>query len=141
MFKIITKLFLFNFLLINIVGCSALVNNTGISSSSGSITYSYNIAHVQLGKTKKQVQDILGSPSFVSDFNSNIWYYVYQKTWYISVLRERLVNQEVYILTFNKQGSLINMATKSLKDVKKLPLYNKTTNFKYKFKYSKPDLY
>nr|WP_249138383.1 outer membrane protein assembly factor BamE [Caulobacter sp. S6] len=73
---------------------------------------------VKVGEdTKSTVMSRLGSPSTVSTFDPNVWFYVSQVTQVQSFYHPKVVRRDVVALTFNKDDEkVVNVATLSLKD-------------------------
>lgn len=58
-------------------------------------------------KVKKVlVVDEVGTPSVVSTFNKNIWYYVSTKTKRVSVFKPEVIESRVVQVSFNKSGTV-----------------------------------
>jgi len=66
--------------------------------------------------TRKDVQSLLGSPTAKSSFDDNIWIYIGGVTRPVIASTEKVVNQEVVVLTFDPSGVLRNIQTLSQKD-------------------------
>jgi outer membrane protein assembly factor BamE (lipoprotein component of BamABCDE complex) len=67
--------------------------------------------------TKLTVQSRLGSPSVVSTFDPNTWFYISQVTQYQSFYMPKTIRRDVIVLTFNKQDDkLAKVDVLSLKD-------------------------
>lgn len=73
---------------------------------------------VKVGEdTKSTVMTRLGSPSTVSTFDPNVWFYVSQVTQVQSFYRPKVIRRDVVALTFNKEDEKVTqVATLSLKD-------------------------
>ncbi len=74
------------------------------------------IAEIHPGKTtKNDVISILGSPSTISVFDPNSWYYVSKRTKQVAFLDPDVLDQQVYIIRFN--GDVVQaIGHKNLKD-------------------------
>lgn len=114
----------------------------GVSNLSGIYYYPQTLQKLKTGKTTKQeVLELLGSPSFVENNKPNTYYYLYQKSWYVSVFKERVVAQQILIFTFDDKNLLQSFESKTLKDYKDLPLDENTTPLSMKESHIKPTLY
>jgi outer membrane protein assembly factor BamE (lipoprotein component of BamABCDE complex) len=73
---------------------------------------------VQAGvDTKETVRSKLGTPSAVSDFDPDVWFYISQVAEHQSFYRPRLLRRDVVAISFNKGGDTVaNVDTLSLKD-------------------------
>jgi outer membrane protein assembly factor BamE (lipoprotein component of BamABCDE complex) len=78
--------------------------------------------HDQLAKihpgttTKAEVEKLLGSPSSTGVFDPNSWYYISKQTKRVAFFNPDVLDQEVYIIRFNKQGVVSGIDHKTLKD-------------------------
>jgi len=73
---------------------------------------------VKVGEdTKSTVMGRLGSPSTVSTFDPNVWFYISQVTQVESFYRPKVIRRDVVAVTFNKEDEKVtNVSTLSLKD-------------------------
>ncbi len=73
---------------------------------------------VKIGEdTKSTVLSRLGSPSTVSTFDPNVWFYVSQVTQYESFYRPKIIRRDVVAVSFNKADEKVaTVSTLSLKD-------------------------
>ncbi|HTH96199.1 MAG TPA: outer membrane protein assembly factor BamE [Stellaceae bacterium] len=63
------------------------------------------VAQIQPGKsTKAQVTQLLGSPTNVSTFNPDIWYYISSRDKRVSFLDPTLLDQKIYVVEFDDRG-------------------------------------
>jgi len=63
---------------------------------------------VQVGvDTKESVKTKLGTPSVVSTFDPDVWYYISQVAENQSFYRQRLVRRDVVAISFNKGGETV----------------------------------
>lgn len=85
-----------SFICLSIAGCTTFVDNRG---------YDFEIADtskIHVGQTKDQVFEILGSPSSLSTFQDNAWYYISRKTGQKSFFDRTLLDQKVMIIHFDQ---------------------------------------
>ena len=67
--------------------------------------------------TKTTVSARLGSPSAVSTFDPNVWYYISQVTQYQSFYKPLVIRLDVVAIAFNKtDNTVVSLNTLSLKD-------------------------
>ena len=78
-----------------IAGCTIKLVNHGY------VFEEENIKKLKKGETtKSQVLENLGSPSVISSFDKNIWYYIHTKTKQISMLKPKNVNEKILQISF-----------------------------------------
>jgi outer membrane protein assembly factor BamE (lipoprotein component of BamABCDE complex) len=66
--------------------------------------------------TKDEVTKILGSPSSISVFNDKTWYYISRRTGQFAFFDPSVLDQQVYVITFDDQGVVQAIGHKSLDD-------------------------
>jgi outer membrane protein assembly factor BamE (lipoprotein component of BamABCDE complex) len=106
---------------------AALAAATAISACSTSVEQRGNlpptreIAQIHPGQTTKdQVQKILGTPSSAGVFNEDSWYYISSRTKQFSFFKPEVLDQQVYIVSFNKDGVVRDVDHKTLRDGKEI---------------------
>jgi len=81
--------------------CSKTIDQRGFSPTPGSVE------KVEIGvQSRDDIVRLIGSPSAVSTFNPNVWYYIAQKQESFAFFRPKIVDQQVMQLTFNDDGRL-----------------------------------
>jgi outer membrane protein assembly factor BamE (lipoprotein component of BamABCDE complex) len=79
------------------------------------------MAQIHPGKTDKdQVIKILGTPSSISVFNDKDWYYISSRTGQFSFLDPKVLDQQVYVVSFNDDGVVRAVDHKTLVDGKEV---------------------
>jgi outer membrane protein assembly factor BamE (lipoprotein component of BamABCDE complex) len=87
----------------------------------GDLPTKAEIAQIHPGKTTKhQVIDILGSPSSVGVFDSDHWYYISKRTSQTGIFLPDTLDQQVYIVAFDKAGVVRAVEHKGLKDAENI---------------------
>jgi outer membrane protein assembly factor BamE (lipoprotein component of BamABCDE complex) len=104
-----------------IYGVMALAACATSVEQRGNLPPADEIAQIHPGKTTKdQVIKILGSPSSVSVFTENNWYYVSAKTKQYTFFEPKVLDQEVYVVDFNSDGVVQAVEHKTLADGKSI---------------------
>jgi outer membrane protein assembly factor BamE (lipoprotein component of BamABCDE complex) len=103
---------------------------------SGCITQSYNRGYVMpegaleqipLGATQDQVLIVLGTPSTVATVSGEVFYYISQKAQQTSFLPQKVVDQRVVAVYFDKNRRVERLADYGLKDGKIFDFVSRTT--------------
>lgn len=103
-------------------GCSPTVETRGFMAENVQFNQIKPGIH-----SKNQVQEILGSPSTISSFDPNTWYYVSKKTATTSFFTPTVLDQQVTIITFNKGGIVCDIKTYKGEEAKNIkPVDRKT---------------
>jgi len=96
---------------VGIVGCAASVEQRG------NLPAADKVAEIHAGSTTKdEVVKILGTPSSVSVFNDNSWYYISRRTAQVAFFDPNVVDQQVYVVNFDGQGVVKAVDHKVLED-------------------------
>jgi outer membrane protein assembly factor BamE (lipoprotein component of BamABCDE complex) len=96
-----------------IAGCAAMVEQRG------NLPTPEKLAEIQPGVTSKdQVIKTLGSPSSVSIFNDKSWYYISRKTGQTAFFEPTVLDQQVYIVSFDDQGLVKTVEHKGIQDAR-----------------------
>ncbi len=76
---------------------------------------------------KETVLKSLGTPTSVGTFSSNTWYYITRLTEKVSFLNEKVTDQYVVVLNFNKIGILESVESFDLEDSINITPVERTT--------------
>jgi outer membrane protein assembly factor BamE (lipoprotein component of BamABCDE complex) len=75
------------------------------------------LAAIQPGTTtREQVAKLLGTPSSTGVFDDKNWYYISRRVKQISFFDPEVLDQQVYVVNFDKQGVVRSVDHKDLKD-------------------------
>lgn len=93
-----------SFIIINLVSCTVK------SARHGYLFENSQVSQLKQNKTTKmQVMQIMGSPSTISAFDKNIWYYISNETKQLSMLKPKNIHQKILQLKFkNNKIAYIN---------------------------------
>lgn len=87
------------FLICVIFCCNACVKTVHIS---GHLFKEGEMQALEQARTKQDVEDVLGSPTSVSDFGQETWYYITTKKETIAFLPDSIIEQNIVAISFNK---------------------------------------
>ncbi|MEQ8698230.1 MAG: outer membrane protein assembly factor BamE [Bauldia litoralis] len=83
---------------------------------------------IQVGLTTKQeVARKLGSPSNVSPFDKNAWYYISKREEHYAFFKPDVKQQQVVEIRFNEEGVVENVKRYGLGDSRKVDLVSRQT--------------
>lgn len=78
---------------------------TPVTAQRGNMLEDYQIGEVETGKhMRSDVLRILGSPTTVSTFNANVWYYIGQETAKKGILDDQVTKERIVAITFDQDG-------------------------------------
>jgi outer membrane protein assembly factor BamE (lipoprotein component of BamABCDE complex) len=83
-----------------VTACSPFV------ATRGNLVENDRLAQVRQGQSRDDVQKTLGTPSVVSEFNSNVWYYVGRRTEQTAFFTPDVVEQRVVKVSFSDAGTV-----------------------------------
>ena len=94
-------------------GCEAVYDTRGNQPDPDSVL------QIQPGvDDRRQVAELLGSPSSVGTFNAKIWYYISKRTKTISFFDPEILDQEVLQITFDNAGLVSDMRIYGLENAR-----------------------
>lgn len=73
-----------------------------------------------VGKSRRDVRELLGTPSSVSSIDIEKWYYISTVTVDKSIFKRSLKQQDILEIIFNKQGRVISYNEYSKEDAKNI---------------------
>jgi outer membrane protein assembly factor BamE (lipoprotein component of BamABCDE complex) len=83
----------------------------------GNLPPSDEMAQIHPGKTTKdQVVKILGTPSSVGVFDDKNWYYISARTKQYAFFKPKVLDQQVFVVSFNSDGVVKAVGHKTLQD-------------------------
>lgn len=83
----------------------------------GNLPEADKLAAIHPGSTTKdQVVKILGTPSSTGVFNDNSWYYISRKTEQVAFFEPDVVDQQVFIVSFDDRGVVKAVNHRTLAD-------------------------
>jgi outer membrane protein assembly factor BamE (lipoprotein component of BamABCDE complex) len=78
----------------------------------GNLPEAESVAAIQPGKSNKaDVTRLMGSPSSVGSFDSNTWYYISRRVQRETLQDPNLLEQRVYVVTFDDKGLVTALQT------------------------------
>ena len=114
------------------VACLALV--TGIAACSSRIDQRGNLpdpdtlANVEVGHINKQgLADLLGSPSSVSSFDGDTWYYISERTEKVAFFEPKVLERKVLVFRFDPKGVLSEMNELGMEDATNIEMVSRKT--------------
>lgn len=75
----------------------------------------------------EDVRSILGSPSVVSTFDKNTWYYIGRRTSQYAFFKRKITEQQVIIVRFDQEGQVQQLARLDQTHGRKIDLVDRET--------------
>ena len=110
-------------------GCqTGAVFNTGQVLNQGYVVDDETLALAPVGSSREQVLLSLGTPSTTATFDGEVFYYISQKrTRTVAFMKQRLVDQQILAIYFDKDGVVTQRANYTLQDGKVFDTISRTT--------------
>lgn len=103
-------------------GCANNVAQRGFAPTPGSVD------KLEIGaQSRDDVVRLIGSPSAVSTFNPNVWYYISQKQESWAFMKPEIIDQHVMQLTFNDTGRLDAIKKYDQSDAENITMVSRIT--------------
>ena len=94
----------------------------------GSLPDPERLAEIKPGdQTKDDVVDILGSPSSVTPFGSNTWYYISNRTETFAFFAPEVIDRHIVMVKFGADGKVAEVDTIGLEAGRKIQPVERTT--------------
>ena len=65
-------------------------------------------------QSREEVAEILGSPSSVTPFGSDTWYYISQRTETFAFFAPKVLERQIVVVSFDKKGMVVKIDTVGL---------------------------
>ncbi len=86
------------------------------------------ISEIQPGTTDRAtVTRLIGSPSTVASFDPNVWYYISAKSKELAFFRPEIIDQQVLVITFDKDGVVTDVRKVGMNDSQTIQPVARTT--------------
>jgi outer membrane protein assembly factor BamE (lipoprotein component of BamABCDE complex) len=108
--------------------CGALAGCTGEQFQKGYILPPGALEQIPIGASQDQVLIVLGTPSTVATLNGEVFYYISQRTTRpVMFMNQKVVDQRVIAVYFDKNRQVVRLANYGLKDGKIFDFISRTT--------------
>ena len=110
------------------VMCAVLGGCTGEQFQKGYVLPPGALEQIPLGASQDQVLIVMGTPSTVATLNGEVFYYISQRTERpIAFMNQRIVDQRVIAIYFDKNRQVQRLANYGLQDGKIFDFISRTT--------------
>ena len=108
--------------------CGLLAGCTGEQFQKGYILPPGALEQIPIGASQDQVLIVLGTPSTVATLNGEVFYYISQRTSRpVMFMDQKVVDQRVIAVYFDKNRQVVRLANYGLKDGKIFDSISRTT--------------
>lgn len=110
-----SRIFFAALLATSVIACSPTINNHGFDKED------IDFSRISPGVSRREdVQHILGSPTNISNFTPETWYYISKKTSTTAFLPAKTLEQSVVEITFSPSGTVTNVRTISDEEAREI---------------------
>jgi outer membrane protein assembly factor BamE (lipoprotein component of BamABCDE complex) len=103
-------------------GCSNYVDLRGFTPTPGAVE------KVEVGsQSREDVVRLIGTPTAVSTFDPNVWYYISQRQEQVAFMKPSLVDQNIMQVTFADTGRVKDLKYYDLKDAQNVEMISRVT--------------
>lgn len=86
------------------------------------------LADIQPGElSRDEVAEILGSPSSITPFGSDTWYYISQRTETFAFFSPKVIERQIVVISFDKDGKVAKVDTLGLEQGRSIDPIKRTT--------------
>lgn len=115
-------------ILLAVVAALAIAACSARTASRGNAVDPVSLAEVQPGvHDRNEVERILGSPSSVATFDSNVWYYIFKRTESIAFFTPDVLEQQVVAVTFDQAGLVEEISQFTYEDGQEVEIVDRET--------------
>ena len=94
----------------------------------GNLPHSDLIADIEVGHiTKLEVTALIGSPSSISPFAADTWYYVSERTESFAFFSSEVMERKILAIRFDQNGVAREVETYGLEDARKIEMVGRVT--------------
>ena len=87
----------------------------GRVNTRGNLLDPERVADIRPGElSRDEVAEILGSPSSITPFGSDTWYYISQRTETFAFFAPKVIERQIVVISFNKDGKVAKVDTLGL---------------------------
>ena len=90
------------FLILTIFCCNNCIKTVHVS---GQTLEQEQIEALHNAKSKADVERLIGSPTSVSSFGQETWYYISSTKESVAFLKDKILKQDIFAISFNPNGS------------------------------------
>ena len=83
---------------------------------------------IELGHiTKNEVVELLGSPSSISPFSGDTWYYISERTKSVAFFEPEILERKVIAIMFDQSGVARKLKSYGIEDARRIQMVERTT--------------
>lgn len=122
MFKRLIPFLVFAWVAVAVSGCASRLDTRG------NLPDPDRVKEIKPGEqSRDEVEEILGSPSAVTAFGSDTWYYISKQTETFAFFKPKVTERQIVVVKFDKDGKVSKIEKVGLEEGKKVIPVERTT--------------
>ncbi len=105
-----------------VAGCQGRIDVRG-NLPDPDLLQDIEIGHI----TKNEVVELLGSPSSVSPFSGDTWYYISERTKTVAFFEPEILKRKVIVITFDQTGVARELKSYGVEDARRIQMVERKT--------------
>ena len=105
-----------------VAGCQGRIDVRG-NLPSPDLLQDIEVGHI----TKNEVVELLGSPSSVSPFSGDTWYYISERTKSVAFFEPEILERKVIAIMFDQSGVARKLKSYGIEDARRIQMVERTT--------------
>ena len=105
-----------------LVGCQGRIDVRG-NLPDPDLLQDVEIGHI----TKNEIVELLGSPSSISPFSDDTWYYISERTKTVAFFEPEILKRKVIVITFDQSGVARELKSYGIEDARRIQMVERKT--------------
>ena len=105
-----------------VAGCQGRIDVRG-NLPDPDLLQDIEIGHI----TKNEVVELLGSPSSISPFSGDTWYYISERTKTVAFFEPEILKRKVIVITFDQTGVARELKSYGIEDTRRIQMVERKT--------------
>ena len=105
-----------------VAGCQGRIDVRG-NLPDPDLLQDIEIGHI----TKNEVVELLGSPSSISPFSGDTWYYISERTKTVAFFEPEILKRKVIVITFDQTGVARELKSYGIEDARRIQMVERKT--------------
>ena len=105
-----------------VAGCQGRIDVRG-NLPNPDLLQDIEIGHI----TKNEVVELLGSPSSISPFSGDTWYYISERTKTVAFFEPEILKRKVIVIMFDQKGVARELKSYGIEDARRIQMVERKT--------------
>ena len=101
---------------------------TARTANRGNLPTESQLAKIEIGKhNRNNVAKIIGTPSTIGTFDSQVWYYIGRRTKQWGFFEEEVIDQQIVAVYFDQKGVIEHIQRYNKDDIRRIKMVGRVT--------------